>query len=186
MIDSSKKRQQGFPEILTAGDFEPLKEKECLEGNNQKSLKEGQSVCGRGQTYPISVPSGRAERVRFPCRVSAPCSPPPPPGPSPVQVSETNAVRGQLALQIWSCWNSSGSAVIVQEGHLPSQSSPQGSPFRFVLCLLGFPDFVPPPPFRRGHFLFGIIQSSAAFRLTSTLFQENRFFPVGMFMVFIV
>ncbi|XP_042638359.1 myocardin-related transcription factor B [Orycteropus afer afer] len=40
MIDSSKKRQQGFPDILTAQDFEPLKEKECLEGSNQKSLKE--------------------------------------------------------------------------------------------------------------------------------------------------
>ncbi|KAB0382206.1 hypothetical protein FD755_004123 [Muntiacus reevesi] len=40
MIDSSKKQQQGFPEILTAGDFEPLKEKECLEGSHQKSLKE--------------------------------------------------------------------------------------------------------------------------------------------------
>lgn len=46
MIDSSKKQQQGFPEILTAGDFEPLKEKECLEGSNQKSLKEGQSMEG--------------------------------------------------------------------------------------------------------------------------------------------
>lgn len=46
MIDSSKKQQQGFPEILTAEDFEPFKEKECLEGTNQKSLKEGQSVSG--------------------------------------------------------------------------------------------------------------------------------------------
>lgn len=45
MIDSSKKQQQGFPDILTAGDLEPLKEKECLEGSNQKSLKEGQCAC---------------------------------------------------------------------------------------------------------------------------------------------
>lgn len=49
MIDSSKKQPQGFPEILTAEDFEPFKEKECLEGSNQKSLKEGQSVSGQGR-----------------------------------------------------------------------------------------------------------------------------------------
>ncbi|XP_048724334.2 myocardin-related transcription factor B isoform X10 [Caretta caretta] len=42
MIDSSKKQQQGFPEILPTGDIETLKEKECLEVNSQKSLKEGQ------------------------------------------------------------------------------------------------------------------------------------------------
>ena len=57
MIDSSKKQQQGFPEILTAGDFEPLKEKECLGGSHQKSLKEGQSVCGqRGKTATFTLP----------------------------------------------------------------------------------------------------------------------------------
>lgn len=56
MIDSSKKQQQGFPEILTAGDFEPLKEKECLEGSNQKSLKEGQSV-DRDETARFLLPS---------------------------------------------------------------------------------------------------------------------------------
>lgn len=56
MIDSSKKQQQGFPEILTAGDFEPLKEKECLEGSNQKSLKEGQSV-DRGETARLLLSS---------------------------------------------------------------------------------------------------------------------------------
>lgn len=44
MIDSSKKQQQGFSEILPAGDLKPLKEKECLEVNSQKSLKEGQSL----------------------------------------------------------------------------------------------------------------------------------------------
>lgn len=48
MIDSSKKQQQGFSEILPAGDLKPLKEKECLEVNSQKSLKEGQSLAGWG------------------------------------------------------------------------------------------------------------------------------------------
>lgn len=56
MIDSSKKQQQGFPEILTAEDFEPFKEKECLEGSNQKSLKEGQSVSGHGQDGHARIP----------------------------------------------------------------------------------------------------------------------------------
>lgn len=46
MIDSSKKQQQGFSEILPAGDVKLLKEKECLEVNSQKSLKEGQSLAG--------------------------------------------------------------------------------------------------------------------------------------------
>lgn len=65
MIDSSKKQQQGFPEILTAEDVEPFKEKECLEGSSQKSLKEGQSVSGLEQdghapapvTLPVCFPS---------------------------------------------------------------------------------------------------------------------------------
>lgn len=70
MIDSSKKQQQGFPEILTAGDFEPLKEKECLEGSNQKSLKEGQCVCARGHKHPIRVRVSQAERV---CLRTVPC-----------------------------------------------------------------------------------------------------------------
>lgn len=56
MIDSSKKQQQGFPEILSAEDFEPFKEKECLEGSNQKSLKEGQSVSGHGQDGHARIP----------------------------------------------------------------------------------------------------------------------------------
>lgn len=51
MIDSSKKQPQGFPEILTAEDFEPFKEKECLEGSNQKSLKEGQSLDRAGRPH---------------------------------------------------------------------------------------------------------------------------------------
>lgn len=62
MIDSSKKQQQGFPEILTAGDFEPLKEKECLEGSNQKSLKEGQCVCGLEANRQLPLPVSQAER----------------------------------------------------------------------------------------------------------------------------
>lgn len=70
MIDSSKKQQQGFPEILAAGDFEPLKEKECLEGSNQKSLKEGQSVCGQGQNCQIHTLINQAERV---CLLPMPC-----------------------------------------------------------------------------------------------------------------
>ncbi|XP_053132080.1 myocardin-related transcription factor B isoform X2 [Hemicordylus capensis] len=42
MIDSSKKQPQGFPEILPVGDIESLREKEWLDTNSQKSLKEGQ------------------------------------------------------------------------------------------------------------------------------------------------
>jgi len=48
MIDSCKKQQQGFSEILPAGDVKPLKEKECLEVNSQRSLKEGQSLVDWG------------------------------------------------------------------------------------------------------------------------------------------
>uniref|UniRef100_A0ACB8FLH5 Uncharacterized protein n=1 Tax=Sphaerodactylus townsendi TaxID=933632 RepID=A0ACB8FLH5_9SAUR len=45
MIDSSKKQQQqGFPEILPVGDLKPLKEKECLDANSPKSLKEESSL----------------------------------------------------------------------------------------------------------------------------------------------
>lgn len=64
MIDSSKKQQQGFPEILTAGDFEPFKEKECLEGSNQKSLKEGQFV--PGQEHECGHPAPVTWLVSFP------------------------------------------------------------------------------------------------------------------------
>lgn len=42
MIDSSKKQQRDFSEILPFGDTKLLKEKECLDVKNQKSLKEGQ------------------------------------------------------------------------------------------------------------------------------------------------
>lgn len=49
MIDSSKKQQQGFSEILPAGAVQALKEKECLEASGQKSLKEGQSRAAWGQ-----------------------------------------------------------------------------------------------------------------------------------------
>ncbi|KAJ7408392.1 MKL/myocardin-like protein 2 [Pitangus sulphuratus] len=55
MIDSSKKQQQGFSEILSAGDLKPLKEKECLEVNSQKTLKEEDesgaiAVCAKERT----------------------------------------------------------------------------------------------------------------------------------------
>lgn len=78
MIDSSKKQQQGFPEILTAGDFEPVKEKECLEGSNQKSLKEGQCAWPGAQAPGPCPPPARLRAsvcaVCPPCRVSALCA----------------------------------------------------------------------------------------------------------------
>lgn len=74
MIDSSKKQQQGFPEILTAEDFEPFKEKECLEGSNQKSLKEGQSVSGQGQDGHVPVPDTLLA-TRHVCLLSVHCDP---------------------------------------------------------------------------------------------------------------
>lgn len=81
MIDSSKKQQQGFPEILSAEDFEPFKEKECLEGSNQKSLKEGQSVSGHGQDghahIPVTLAAGMPSAYHvclLTIRVSVVCS----------------------------------------------------------------------------------------------------------------
>ncbi|XP_027695054.1 myocardin-related transcription factor B isoform X4 [Vombatus ursinus] len=75
MIDSSKKQQQGFPEILTAGDFEPLKEKECLEVNNQKSLKEvlqlrlqqrrtREQLVDQGIMPPLKSPAAFHEQIK--------------------------------------------------------------------------------------------------------------------------
>ncbi|XP_037363474.1 myocardin-related transcription factor B isoform X2 [Talpa occidentalis] len=75
MIDSSKKQQQGFPEILTAGDFEPLKEKECLEGSNQKSLKEvlqlrlqqrrtREQLVDQGIMPPLKSPAAFHEQIK--------------------------------------------------------------------------------------------------------------------------
>ncbi|XP_058565828.1 myocardin-related transcription factor B isoform X5 [Neofelis nebulosa] len=75
MIDSSKKQQQGFPEILTAGDFEPVKEKECLEGSNQKSLKEvlqlrlqqrrtREQLVDQGIMPPLKSPAAFHEQIK--------------------------------------------------------------------------------------------------------------------------
>ncbi|XP_037669797.1 myocardin-related transcription factor B isoform X2 [Choloepus didactylus] len=75
MIDSSKKQHQGFPEILTAGDFEPLKEKECLEGSNQKSLKEvlqlrlqqrrtREQLVDQGIMPPLKSPAAFHEQIK--------------------------------------------------------------------------------------------------------------------------
>ncbi|XP_075420384.1 myocardin-related transcription factor B isoform X2 [Tenrec ecaudatus] len=75
MIDSSKKQQQGFPEILTAEDFEPLKEKECLEGSNQKSLKEvlqlrlqqrrtREQLVDQGIMPPLKSPAAFHEQIK--------------------------------------------------------------------------------------------------------------------------
>ncbi|XP_054445576.1 myocardin-related transcription factor B isoform X3 [Pteronotus mesoamericanus] len=75
MIDSSKKQQQGFPEILTAGNFEPLKEKECLEGSNQKSLKEvlqlrlqqrrtREQLVDQGIMPPLKSPAAFHEQIK--------------------------------------------------------------------------------------------------------------------------
>nr|XP_004652332.1 myocardin-related transcription factor B isoform X2 [Jaculus jaculus] len=75
MIDSSKKQQQGFSEILTAGDFEPFKEKECLEGSNQKSLKEvlqlrlqqrrtREQLVDQGIMPPLKSPAAFHEQIK--------------------------------------------------------------------------------------------------------------------------
>ncbi|XP_012587387.1 PREDICTED: MKL/myocardin-like protein 2 isoform X2 [Condylura cristata] len=75
MIDSSKKQQQGFPEILTTGAFEPLKEKECLEGSNQKSLKEvlqlrlqqrrtREQLVDQGIMPPLKSPAAFHEQIK--------------------------------------------------------------------------------------------------------------------------
>ncbi|XP_028914323.1 myocardin-related transcription factor B isoform X2 [Ornithorhynchus anatinus] len=75
MIDSSKKQQQGFPEILPTGDFEPLKEKECLEVNNQKSLKEvlqlrlqqrrtREQLVDQGIMPPLKSPAAFHEQIK--------------------------------------------------------------------------------------------------------------------------
>ncbi|XP_058142435.1 myocardin-related transcription factor B isoform X8 [Dasypus novemcinctus] len=75
MIDSSKKQHQDFPEILTAGDFEPLKEKECLEGSNQKSLKEvlqlrlqqrrtREQLVDQGIMPPLKSPAAFHEQIK--------------------------------------------------------------------------------------------------------------------------
>ncbi|XP_031218946.1 myocardin-related transcription factor B isoform X2 [Mastomys coucha] len=75
MIDSSKKQPQGFSEILTAEDFEPFKEKECLEGSNQKSLKEvlqlrlqqrrtREQLVDQGIMPPLKSPAAFHEQIK--------------------------------------------------------------------------------------------------------------------------
>ncbi|NXN61033.1 MKL2 protein, partial [Rynchops niger] len=75
MIDSSKKQQQGFSEILPAGDVKPLKEKECLEANSQKSLKEvlqlrlqqrrtREQLVDQGIMPPLKSPAAFHEQIK--------------------------------------------------------------------------------------------------------------------------
>ncbi|XP_010576781.1 PREDICTED: MKL/myocardin-like protein 2 isoform X4 [Haliaeetus leucocephalus] len=75
MIDSSKKQQQGFSEILPAGDVKPLKEKECLELNSQKSLKEvlqlrlqqrrtREQLVDQGIMPPLKSPAAFHEQIK--------------------------------------------------------------------------------------------------------------------------
>ncbi|XP_060116823.1 myocardin-related transcription factor B isoform X2 [Heteronotia binoei] len=76
MIDSSKKQQQqGFPEILPVGDIEPLKEKECLDANSPKSLKEvlqlrlqqrrtREQLVDQGIMPPLKSPAAFHEQIK--------------------------------------------------------------------------------------------------------------------------
>nr|XP_030140516.3 myocardin-related transcription factor B isoform X3 [Taeniopygia guttata] len=75
MIDSSKKQQQGFSEILPAGDLKPLKEKQCLEVNSQKSLKEvlqlrlqqrrtREQLVDQGIMPPLKSPAAFHEQIK--------------------------------------------------------------------------------------------------------------------------
>ncbi|NXA81145.1 MKL2 protein, partial [Thryothorus ludovicianus] len=75
MIDSSKKQQQGFSEILPAGDLKPLKEKECLEVSSQKSLKEvlqlrlqqrrtREQLVDQGIMPPLKSPAAFHEQIK--------------------------------------------------------------------------------------------------------------------------
>ncbi|NWU16304.1 MKL2 protein, partial [Cephalopterus ornatus] len=75
MIDSSKKQQQGFSEILSPGDLNPLKEKECLEVNSQKTLKEvlqlrlqqrrtREQLVDQGIMPPLKSPAAFHEQIK--------------------------------------------------------------------------------------------------------------------------
>ncbi|KAG9477085.1 myocardin-related transcription factor B isoform X2 [Eleutherodactylus coqui] len=75
MIDSSKKQQPGFTEIIPAGDFDPLKDKECLDANNQKSLKEvlqlrlqqrrtREQLVDQGIMPPLKSPAAFHEQIK--------------------------------------------------------------------------------------------------------------------------
>ncbi|KAM9304752.1 LOW QUALITY PROTEIN: myocardin-related transcription factor B [Gastrophryne carolinensis] len=73
MIDSSKK--PGFSEILAAKDFDPLKEKECLDANSQRSLKEvlqlrlqqrrtREQLVDQGIMPPLKSPAAFHEQIK--------------------------------------------------------------------------------------------------------------------------
>ncbi|KFV85721.1 MKL/myocardin-like 2 [Struthio camelus australis] len=75
MIDSSKKQQQGFSEILPTGDVKQLKEKECLDVNSQKSLKEvlqlrlqqrrtREQLVDQGIMPPLKSPAAFHEQIK--------------------------------------------------------------------------------------------------------------------------
>ncbi|OPJ79435.1 MKL/myocardin-like protein 2 isoform B [Patagioenas fasciata monilis] len=75
MIDSSKKQQQGFSEILPAGTVQALKEKECLEASGQKSLKEvlqlrlqqrrtREQLVDQGIMPPLKSPAAFHEQIK--------------------------------------------------------------------------------------------------------------------------
>lgn len=165
MIDSSKKQQQGFPEILSAEDFEPFKEKECLEGSNQKSLKEGQSVSGHGQDghahIPVTLAAGMPSAYHvclLTIRVSVVCSLWPLHCPS--------SVWWQL-LSKSECWQTA-TEWFAMIGTNKGIRNLVLILVKFVLiCLFIFPslEVSPPPPnpygFARGHFLFIINQNIA-------------------------
>ncbi|XP_056392150.1 myocardin-related transcription factor B isoform X2 [Hyla sarda] len=74
MIDSSKK-QSAYTEIIPAGDFDPLKDKECLDPNSQRSLKEvlqlrlqqrrtREQLVDQGIMPPLKSPAAFHEQIK--------------------------------------------------------------------------------------------------------------------------
>lgn len=106
MIDSSKKQQQGFPEILPVGDIEALKEKECLDTNSQKSLKEGQFSW-------LGVEMGKAE----PCKI--------------LQIRNRFAMgKSDTQLFVWiDCWGINLCTTVILNGE-------KGWHFAILICCL--------------------------------------------------
>uniref|UniRef100_A0A8C5PSL4 Myocardin related transcription factor B n=1 Tax=Leptobrachium leishanense TaxID=445787 RepID=A0A8C5PSL4_9ANUR len=75
MIDSSKKQQQCLAEIIPAGDLDPLKDKDCLDANGQKSLKEvlqlrlqqrrtREQLVDQGIMPPLKSPAAFHEQIK--------------------------------------------------------------------------------------------------------------------------
>ncbi|KAM4632011.1 myocardin-related transcription factor B [Discoglossus pictus] len=77
MIDSSKKQQQppGFRDIIPDEDFDPLKDKECLDPNSQKSLKKvlqlrlqqrrtREQLVDQGIMPPLKSPAAFHEQIK--------------------------------------------------------------------------------------------------------------------------